>query len=109
MFDMDILHRDISAGNVLLTETPNGGFVTDLEFARQIIQRPFVTNLINFKPPIPSRTGGYTIPTEATTRTHTRFETTATVKRGAVMTVSHFYVSIVLQTKMFHSSWPGTY
>jgi len=116
MCDMDILHRDISAGNVLLTEVPNGGFVTDLEFARirnQIIQRPAVIDLINFNPPIPSRTGGYTTPTEVTTRTHTSFESTVTGKRDAVATVSHFYVTVVLKIKMFHrerlNSWPGRY
>jgi serine/threonine protein kinase len=35
--DQGILHRDISAGNVLLTKTQNAllrGFITDLEFAR---------------------------------------------------------------------------
>jgi len=108
MYDMEILHRDISAGNVLLTETPNGGFLTDLEFAcirNQIIQRPAVTNLINFNLPTPNRIEGYTIPTEATSRTHTRFETTVTDKRGAVMTVSHFYV-LFCRLKCFTGNSP---
>ena len=63
-----ILHCDISAGNVLLTEAQNGRFISDLEFARiqdsTIRERSAVEN-INFNP--------QRILTEGTQRTHTAF------------------------------------
>jgi len=88
---MGILHRDISAGNVLLTEAHNGGFISDLEFARiqaSTIQKREVVEEISFNPPSPHSTGGYKIPTEATQRKHTIFESTVKVERGAGMSVS---------------------
>ncbi|PPQ70566.1 hypothetical protein CVT25_012036 [Psilocybe cyanescens] len=42
LYDKGILHRDISPGNVLLTEIPNGGFITDVEFAH--IQKSTMQN-----------------------------------------------------------------
>ncbi|GJJ15510.1 hypothetical protein Clacol_009788 [Clathrus columnatus] len=84
--DQNILHRDISAGNVLLSSNPNApdsqkGFLTDLEFARiddetletkNNIPVPFLPN--------PNRAKEMTIPT---TRTHT---TWTPPPRGAVLT-----------------------
>ncbi|KDR77570.1 hypothetical protein GALMADRAFT_245724 [Galerina marginata CBS 339.88] len=60
--DQGILHRDISAGNILLAEAENApvrGFFCDLDFA--LVQSP----------------------TETTSRNHTESESTPTFKRGA--------------------------
>ncbi|KIL53879.1 hypothetical protein M378DRAFT_201229, partial [Amanita muscaria Koide BX008] len=91
--DQGILHRDISAGNVLLTKTQNTplrGFLTDLEFARiasSTLSKPrvIVTSVIGPQNRYDDR-GRVVSKTEPTTRTHTTFESTVTVKRGAGMT-----------------------
>ena len=94
--DQGILHRDISAGNVLLTNTQDGplrGFITDLEFARvassTITTRVTVISTVGPQNKYNDR-GRFLSVTEPTTRTDTTFESTVTVKRGAGMTVSYF-------------------
>ncbi|KAF8971192.1 hypothetical protein BDZ97DRAFT_1914201 [Flammula alnicola] len=88
-----ILHRDISAGNVLLTKTENPtlrGFITDLEFARidsPTLSKPQVTTT-NTVGPVNryGDRGNVLFRTQPTTRTHITFESTVTVKRGAGIT-----------------------
>jgi serine/threonine protein kinase len=95
--DQGILHRDISAGNVLLSMTQDGplrGFITDLEFARiasSTISKPRVTTTSTIGPQNRYNDRGRLLSTtQPTTRTHTTFETTVTVERGAGMTVNYF-------------------
>ena len=88
--DQGILHHDISAGNVLLTNTqdsPLRGFITDLEFAR--VASSTISNTIGPQNKYNDR-GRFLSVTEPTTRTDTTFESTVTVKRGAGMTVNYF-------------------
>ena len=95
--DQGILHRDISAGNVLLTNTQDGplrGFITDLEFAR-VASSTITTRRVTVKSTVGPQNkyndrGRFLSVTEPTTRTHTTFESTLTVKRGAEMTVNDF-------------------
>ncbi|GJJ15486.1 hypothetical protein Clacol_009764 [Clathrus columnatus] len=84
--DQNILHRDVSAGNILLSSNPNApdsqkGFLTDLEFAR-IDDETLETKNIIPVPPLqnPNRVKEMTVPT---TRTHT---TWTPPPRGAVLT-----------------------
>jgi hypothetical protein len=84
--DQGILHRDVSAGNIMLpAETPPDpgaeGFLMDLEFARVKRSSLDTTRTITV---LPVRTpgGGMTAPT---VRSHTIFG--PDVMRGAVMTV----------------------
>ncbi|KAF8971209.1 hypothetical protein BDZ97DRAFT_1346930 [Flammula alnicola] len=86
-----ILHRDISAGNVLLTEAQNAplrGFISDLEFAHfdsPTLSKPHV-NITSTVGPV-SRygdRGNVLSTTQPTPLTHITFE--STVKRGADMT-----------------------
>ena len=94
--DQSILHRDISAGNVLLTNTQDGplrGFITDLEFAR--VASSTITTRVTVKSTVGPQNkyndrGRFLSVTEPTTRTHTIFESTVTVKRGAGKTVNYF-------------------
>ena len=93
--EQGILHRDISAGNVLLTKTQNTslrGFIFDLEFAcieASTLSNPRVIVKNNIGPQNNYDDRGRVLyRTEPTTRTHTTFESTITVKRGAGMTVS---------------------
>jgi len=85
-----VLHRDISAGNVLLSAVPDAepgheGFITDLEFARITTPALTTANIVKTQvPPVLHPSGKYT---ELTTRSHTRFETVP-VPRGAAMSVS---------------------
>jgi hypothetical protein len=116
--DQDILHRDISPGNVMLTEAQNAplrGFITDLEFARiesPTLLKPQRTVTINVGAQNICNDRGYVHSrTEPTTRTHTTFQSTVTVKRGAGMTVSYFDVNLFITLKEFNreplNSWPG--
>jgi len=81
-------------GNVLLTTTQNvpfRGFITDLEFARLASStlsklRVTVTSAIGPQNRYDDR-GHLLSRTQPTTPTHTTFESTVTVKRGAGMTV----------------------
>jgi hypothetical protein len=87
--DQGILHRNICAGNILLTKTQNGplrGFITDLKFAR--IASSSITS-IGPQNRYDDR-GRLLSVTEPTTRAHTTFESTVTFKRGAGMTVNYF-------------------
>jgi hypothetical protein len=82
-----ILHRDISAGNIMLpAETPPEvgaeGFLMDLEFARVKRSSLDTTSTITV-PPVRKLGGGMTAPA---VRSHTIFGTD--VMRGAVMTAS---------------------
>ena len=104
--DQGILHRDISAGNVLLTKTQNTslrGFITDLEFARieaSTLSKPRVIVKSNIGPQNNYDDQGRVLSrTEPTTRTHTMFESTVTVKRGAGMTVSYLKSKAFLHTE----------
>jgi len=94
--NIGILHRDISAGNVLLTMPQNGplrGFITDLEFARidsPTLLKPESTVTSMVAPQIINNDSGRIISlTPETSRTHIRFESSVVVKRGAGMTVSY--------------------
>ncbi|GLB41537.1 hypothetical protein LshimejAT787_1001370 [Lyophyllum shimeji] len=100
-----ILHRDISAGNVLLTANPNAslrGFITDLEFARiesSSLTKPevTVTRTISPKNRYDAR-GRLLFRTQGTTSTHTTFASTVTVKRGASMTgTAQFMAHAILE------------
>ncbi|GLB41613.1 hypothetical protein LshimejAT787_1002130 [Lyophyllum shimeji] len=91
--DQGILHRDISAGNVLLTANPNAslrGFITDLEFARIVsssLTKPEVTVTRTISPKNRyDDQGRLLFRTQGTASTHTTFASTVTVKRGASMT-----------------------
>ena len=93
--DLGILHRDISPGNVMLTESQNAqlrGFITDLEFARMespTLSMPQRTATIDIGPQNKYDDRGHVHSrTEPMTHTHTTFQKTVTVKRGAGMTVS---------------------
>lgn len=93
LYDQGILHRDISAGNVLLTanqSSPLRGFITDLEFARvesSTLKKGEVTRTTVISPQNRYNDQGRLISrTQATTRTHVTFESIVTVKRGAGMT-----------------------
>ncbi|GJJ15502.1 hypothetical protein Clacol_009780 [Clathrus columnatus] len=104
--DQNILHRDISAGNVLLSSNPNApdsqkGFLTDLEFARiddgtletkSIIP---VSSLFN-----PNRVREMTVPT---TRTHT---TWTPPPRGAVLTGTIQFMALELVRSLSGGSQP---
>ncbi|PPQ83145.1 hypothetical protein CVT25_005388 [Psilocybe cyanescens] len=91
--EIGVLHRDISAGNVLLTETQDPrsrGFITDVEFAHlssSSIQKPQVRveSTIGTQHKY-NDTGKLLSITEPTTRTHIKFEPKAKIQRGAVMT-----------------------
>ena len=90
-----VLHRDISAGNVLLTKTQNGplrGFITDLEFAHiegPTLLKPKSTVATTVGPQVKYNDSRrlIAIPPE-TNSTHTRVESSVVVKRGAGITVS---------------------
>lgn len=93
---MHILHCDISAGNVLLTETQDGplrGFITDVECAHiestMLLQpRMTVTTTFPIQTQFNSREEPLANRTNSTIRTHTWFESEVEIKRGACMTVS---------------------
>ena len=94
--DRNILHCDISPGNAMLTEAQNvllQGFITDLEFARlenPTVSKPQRTVTINVGAQKKYDDRGHVHSrTEPTTRTHTHFQSTVTVKRGAGTTVSY--------------------
>jgi hypothetical protein len=81
--DQDILHRDISAGNIMLPaetspEAGAEGFLMDLEFAR-IKRSSLDTTRTITVPPVRK-------PSSGIVRSHTIFG--PDVMRGAVMTVS---------------------
>ena len=84
--DQGILHRDVSAGNIMLpAETPPEagaeGFLMDLEFAR-VKRSSFDTTRTITVLPVRTPGGGMTA---STVRSHTIFG--PDVMRGAVMTV----------------------
>ncbi|KAL6298072.1 hypothetical protein BKA93DRAFT_744886 [Sparassis latifolia] len=85
LYQQGILHRDVSAGNVLLSAKPGGSaFITDLEFAYLVAKTviPQTTVTLPVSPRLhPS--GKYT---EPTTRIHTTFGAEKPVLRGAAMT-----------------------
>lgn len=82
LYNQGILHRDVSAGNMLLSIDPNAnddnaGFITDIEYALvadEVIVLPVE--------PVRGPDGRMTLPT---TRTLTKFRP---VKHGAAMMVS---------------------
>ncbi|KAF8968594.1 hypothetical protein BDZ97DRAFT_358403 [Flammula alnicola] len=92
-YEKAILHRDISASNILLIEMQNVGlcgFITDFDFAcikNSTIRKGEVTveSIIDAQNRYENK-GNMLSTTDATTCTHTTFESTVTVKRGAVMT-----------------------
>lgn len=101
LYDKGILHRDISAGNILLYEDENKepghhAFLTDLEFARipysTIETNRLDTQMIHYENQYMTNDQGNIIPQrqiEAGMRIHTRFSTEQeTVQRGALFTVS---------------------
>ncbi|KAH9943551.1 hypothetical protein B0H21DRAFT_491393 [Amylocystis lapponica] len=96
--EQGILHRDISAGNVLLSaaaQPENGyeGFITDIEsahFSRPSVEAA-VTKTIAVVPVVSP--GG--VLTEPTARTHTIFDTVS-VKRGATMTGTFQFMAAAL-------------
>ncbi|KAF8804942.1 hypothetical protein BYT27DRAFT_7142933 [Phlegmacium glaucopus] len=104
--DQGILHRDISAGNLMLIEaqdTELRGFITDLDFAR--IERSTVETAERTVegPAIPQKKyadqrGSYTT-TEFAISKHTTFQSTVTIKRGAGITGTAQFMSrrILLQ------------
>ncbi|KAF8966884.1 hypothetical protein BDZ97DRAFT_2057176 [Flammula alnicola] len=88
-----ILHGDITVGSTLLTEdqtAPFRGFITDLEFARidgSTLSKRKVEVTSTISPQNKYNDQGSVLSiTETATRTHTAFESTASVKRGAGMT-----------------------
>ncbi|KAF8072220.1 hypothetical protein FPV67DRAFT_1623101 [Lyophyllum atratum] len=98
--DQGILHRDISAGNVLLTANPNAsfrGFITDLEFARiessSLAQPLTVTRTISPKNRYDDQ-GRFLYKRQETTSTHTKFASTVTVQRGANMTGTAQFMAV---------------
>ncbi|KAF8072218.1 hypothetical protein FPV67DRAFT_1667650 [Lyophyllum atratum] len=98
--DQGILHRDISAGNVLLTANPNAslrGFITDLEFAR--IESSSLAKPLTVTKDISPKTryndqGCFLYKTHETTSTHTKFALTVTVQRGAHMTGTAQFMAV---------------
>ncbi|KAG5650556.1 hypothetical protein H0H81_011827 [Sphagnurus paluster] len=108
LYEQGILHRDISAANVLLTATQNPrsrGFITDVEFARlssSLIRKPQVTVESTIGPQNRFNDRGKLLSvTEPTTRTHTTFESEVRIKRGAVMTGTAQFMAraILLQSE----------
>ena len=104
--DQGILHRDISAGNILLSKNQNAqlrGFITDLEFARieaSTLSKPRVIVKSNIGPQNNYDDRGRVLSrTEPTNRTHTTFESTVTVNRGSGMTVSYLKSEAFLHTE----------
>jgi len=85
LYDQGILHRDVSAGNILLSYEKNPqegheGFIMDVEYAH--ITRPSL-NAVTTTLVAPVRGPGGVM-TPSMSRTHTKF---IPVKRGAAMTV----------------------
>jgi hypothetical protein len=89
----------------MLTEAQNAplrGFITDLGFARIEIEsltpsKPQRTVTINVGAQNKYDDQGHVHSrSEPTTRTHTTFQSTVTVKRGAGITVSYFYAEAFL-------------
>ncbi|GBE88090.1 hypothetical protein SCP_1203190 [Sparassis crispa] len=88
LYKQGILHRDVSAGNVMLPQQPAEpgceGFLTDLEFARIVADTIYPKTTVTIQvPPVRHPSG---IRTESTTRTRTTFEAEKPVLRGAAMT-----------------------
>jgi hypothetical protein len=112
LFELGILHRDISAGNILLSagvEPEEGceGFLMDLEFAH--VSSPSL-NDINIIRVAPLRHPSGHL-TNATTRTHIKFDKVA-VQHGAAMTVKASYNCALLflipdySLRGLLNSWP---
>jgi serine/threonine protein kinase len=85
LYDQGILHRDVSAGNILLSYEKNPregceGFITDVEYAH--VTRPSLDSVTTTHVAPVRGPGG--VMTPPMTRTHTKF---IPVKRGAAMTV----------------------
>ncbi|KAF8804950.1 hypothetical protein BYT27DRAFT_7169707 [Phlegmacium glaucopus] len=104
--DQGILHRDISAGNVMLIEAQNTelrGFITDLEFAR--IEGSTLRERTVEGPAIPQKKyadqGGSYTTTESAIRTHTTFQSTVTIKKGAGMTGTAQFMSWRILSQSF--------
>lgn len=89
LYEQGILHRVISAGDVLLATEPqpqdgHEEFVMDIEFARHAGPTlPTKSETVTVVDPIPGPGG---IVTPRVTRTHIKFDTVS-IKRGAVVTV----------------------
>ncbi|PPQ67748.1 hypothetical protein CVT26_007035 [Gymnopilus dilepis] len=101
LWDQGVLHRDVSAGNVLLSQKfaqatglsdpPTTGFLMDVEFAH-FKEATYDKTTKTAIPPI-RRPGGYM--TERTERTRVDFG--QTVLRGGVMTgTAHFMATLLL-------------
>ncbi|KAF8804954.1 hypothetical protein BYT27DRAFT_7258710 [Phlegmacium glaucopus] len=104
--DQGILHRDISAGNVMLIEaqdTELRGFITDLDFARIEGSTVETADRTVERAAIPQERytdrGGSYATTEFAIFKQTTFQSTATIKRGAGMTGTAQFMSrrILLQ------------
>lgn len=89
MCEQGILHRDISAGNILLSSLDSKGFLTDLEFA-QFDSETVVVKTTTRVEPIARHSGSSNF-TEAATRTHTKFD--VVVPRGAAISVRRYTLS----------------
>ena len=96
MYAQGILHRDVSAGNILLScekspKTGHEGFLMDVEYAHIAQSSVGVETKMHVAPV--RGPGGMMMP--ATTRTHTKF---TPIKRGAAMTVGlslHFILFVL--------------
>ncbi|THH18784.1 hypothetical protein EW146_g2276 [Bondarzewia mesenterica] len=95
LWKQGILHRDISAGNILLAANPDNaepgheGFLTDLEFAR--VHGEFFTSTTT-RETVLSRDG-----LELMERSKTKF-TTSSAQRGAAMTGTLQFMAVELLT-----------
>ncbi|THH03603.1 hypothetical protein EW146_g10385 [Bondarzewia mesenterica] len=102
LWKQGILHRDISAGNILLAADPDNaepgheGFLTDLEFARVHGE---VFGSTTTRETVPSRDG-----LELLERRKTKF-TTSSAQRGAAMTGTLQFMAVELLTAM---KWKST-
>ncbi|KAH9942890.1 hypothetical protein B0H21DRAFT_810613 [Amylocystis lapponica] len=96
--EQGILHRDISAGNVLLSaaaqpENGHEGFITDIEFA--YFSRPSIEIAVTKTIAVAPVVGPRGILTKPTTQTHTSFDTVS-VKRGAAITGTVQFMALAL-------------
>lgn len=100
-----ILHRDISAGNILLAMNQDGplrGFITDLEFACIDITKPQVITITTVSPQDKFNNHGHAVSkTEPMTHMHITFESKVEVERGAPMTVCYIIATPIFWANHF--------